>query len=71
MYFKEKINLPKSKPFNIHYKNINIMKIKELQSILKKKKIDFALFYNTDFNTFDKNMAYFSKYNGIGALVIS
>jgi Xaa-Pro aminopeptidase len=46
------------------------MKIKELQHILKKKKIDFALFCNIDFSRFDYEMAYFSGYGGVGALII-
>jgi len=47
------------------------MKTKEFQSILKKKKIDFALFYNVDYDKADANMLYFSGYKGIGALVIT
>ena len=46
------------------------MKTKEFQSILKKKKIDFALFYNTDTTRTEANMFYFSQYRGIGALII-
>ncbi len=46
------------------------MKIKELQQILKKKKIDFGLFYNVDFSRFSYDLAYFSSYNGVGVLVI-
>ena len=46
------------------------MKIKEFQSILEKKKCDFALFYNSDSTKINPNFFYFSEYNGIGALVI-
>lgn len=46
------------------------MKIKELQSFLKKKKSDFAFFYNSDSTKVNPNMLYFSGYNGLGALVI-
>lgn len=37
---------------------------------MKEKKIDFCLFYNMDHDNKDTNMFYFSKYKGIGALVI-
>src|SRR3989338_10303425 len=47
------------------------MKTKEFQSILKKKKIDFALFYNIDSARTEANMLYFSGYRGIGALIIT
>lgn len=46
------------------------MKIKELQSFLKKKKSDFAFFYNSDSTKVNPNMLYFSGYNGLGALII-
>jgi Xaa-Pro aminopeptidase len=46
------------------------MKIGEFQEALKKKGIDFALFYNLDSTTYDADVAYFSGYKGIGALVI-
>lgn len=46
------------------------MKIKEFQKLLKKRKIDLAIFYNSDFEKIDNNMLYFSQYDGIGALVI-
>ncbi|MFH1642987.1 MAG: aminopeptidase P family protein [Nanoarchaeota archaeon] len=46
------------------------MKIKELQKILSKKKTDFALFYNADYDKNEHNMVYFSQYKGIGVLVI-
>ena len=46
------------------------MKIKELQSILEKKKCDFALFYNSDSAKANPNMSYFSGYKGLGALVV-
>ena len=46
------------------------MKIKEFQSILGKKKIDAAVFYNSDSSKYNPNMFYFSQYSGIGALVI-
>ena len=45
-------------------------KIKEFQQILKKKKIDFFLAINIDFERCDYDMTYFSGYNGVGALVI-
>ena len=47
-----------------------VMKIKEFQHELKKKGIDFALFYNLDSINFDADMVYFSGYKGLGALVI-
>ena len=47
-----------------------MVKIKEFQEILKKKKIDFAIFCNIDFVRFDCDMAYFSGYGGIGALIL-
>jgi len=46
------------------------MKIKGFQELLKKRKIDFALFYNLDSITYEKDMAYFSDYKGIGVLII-
>ncbi len=45
-------------------------KIRELQQILKKKGIDFAIFCNIDFERFDHDMAYFSGYSNIGVLII-
>ncbi len=45
-------------------------KIREFQDILKKKKIDFFLAVNIDFDRFDYDMAYFSGYNGVGALIV-
>jgi len=45
-------------------------KIKEFQNILRKKKIDFFISCNIDFARFDYDMAYFSGYNGVGALII-
>jgi len=46
------------------------MKIKELQTILQKKSIDFAVFCNLDFSRFNYDLTYFSGYNGVGILVI-
>ena len=46
------------------------MKIKQLQNELKKKKIDFALFINLEFDRVEPNIAYFSDYYGAGALVV-
>lgn len=46
------------------------MKFKELNSILEKKGVDFAFFYNSDSTRFNANMFYFSHYNGLGALVV-
>jgi len=46
------------------------MQIKNFQNKLKKKKIDFALFYNIDSMCYDKNLIYFTGYKGIGALII-
>ena len=46
------------------------MKIRELQRILDKNKLDFALFYNLGMET-NPNMIYFSGYSGLGALIIS
>jgi len=45
-------------------------KIKEFQKVLKKKKIDFFLAANIDFNRINYDMAYFSDYGGVGVLVI-
>jgi Xaa-Pro aminopeptidase len=46
------------------------MKLKEFQDILKKRKIDFALFFNLNPIEADHNLFYFSGYSGIGVLVI-
>ena len=46
------------------------MRIKELQQELRKKKIDFSLFYNSDSTKSDPNMFYFSGYNGLGSLIV-
>jgi len=46
------------------------MKIKEFQAVLKKRKVSFALFYNTDFERREHNMIYFSQYSGVGVLVV-
>ena len=45
------------------------MKIKEFQEILKGKKADFAVFYNSGMDP-SPNMLYFSGYKGAGALII-
>ncbi len=45
-------------------------KIKEFQHILQKKRIDFFISTNIDFERFNYDMAYFSGYNGVGALII-
>lgn len=47
-----------------------MMKIKDMQDILKKKNMDFAFFYNLGSMKVNPNIAYFSGYNGLGALVI-
>jgi len=47
-----------------------MVRIKEFQEILKKKRIDFFLAANVDFNMFNYDMAYFSGYGGVGVLVI-
>lgn len=46
------------------------MKIKEFQSILKQKNIDFAFFFS-GYTEKDPNLIYFTGYTGIGALIIS
>jgi len=46
------------------------MKIKEIQSTLERKNLDFALFYNSDSSRINPNLFYFSGYKGIGALII-
>ena len=46
------------------------MRIKDLQDILEKKNLDFAFFHNLDSMKTSPNIAYFSSYNGLGALVI-
>jgi len=46
------------------------MKLKEFKDYLKKKRISFAILFNTDSTRPDTNMFYFSQYRGIGALVI-
>src|SRR3989339_475485 len=45
-------------------------KINGFQQILKKKKVDFFISCNLDFSRFCYDMAYFSGYGGVGALVI-
>ena len=45
------------------------MKTSELKVILKKKKLDFALFYSLGMNP-NPNMVYFSQYYGTGALIV-
>ena len=47
------------------------MRTKEFQDKLKKKKIDFALFFNLDFSKLNPNLFYFSQYADIGALIIA
>ncbi|MBS3098222.1 aminopeptidase P family protein [Candidatus Woesearchaeota archaeon] len=47
------------------------MNIKAFQSELKKRNVDFALFYNVDYDKTNANMFYFSGYKGIGALIIT
>lgn len=47
------------------------MKIKEFQNELKKKKIDFALFFSPGFSRLDPNLVYFSQYFDVGSLVIA
>ena len=46
------------------------MKKEELKRILKKKKVDFTLFYNLESEKYNPNIMYFSGYNGLGALII-
>ncbi|MEK6984654.1 MAG: Xaa-Pro peptidase family protein [Nanoarchaeota archaeon] len=46
------------------------MKINEFKSILEKKGVDFAVFYNSDSTRVNPNMLYFSGYNGLGSLII-
>jgi len=46
------------------------MKIKELQQILKKKKIDVFMAVNVDFLRLNYDMTYFSGYGGVGILII-
>ena len=46
------------------------MRIKDLQDILEKKKLDFAFFHNLDSSKINPNIAYFTGYNGLGALII-
>lgn len=41
-----------------------------MQDILEKKNLDFAFFHNLDSMKMNPNIAYFSGYNGSGALVI-
>ena len=45
-------------------------KIKEFQEILKKKNVDFFIAANVDFERFEYDMAYFSGYTGVGALIM-
>ena len=47
-----------------------MVKIKEFQQILRKKKIDFFIAVNIDFERIDYDTVYFSGYNGVGALII-
>lgn len=46
------------------------MKIKEARAVLEEKSLDFAFFYNLDSSRTSPNMAYFSGYDGLGALII-
>src|SRR3989338_325883 len=46
------------------------MRINEFKSILGKKRVDFAIFYNLDSSRYNANMLYFSGYKGVGALVV-
>ncbi len=46
------------------------MKIKGLKAVLEEKNLDFAFFYNLDSSRISPNMAYFSGYDGLGALII-
>ncbi|MBI2655515.1 aminopeptidase P family protein [Candidatus Woesearchaeota archaeon] len=46
------------------------MKIPEFQGMLKAKKSDCAVFYNSDSSRSSPNLFYFSGYSGLGALVI-
>ncbi len=46
------------------------MRIKDMQHILEKKKADFAFFYNLDSVKINPNIAYFTGYSGLGALII-
>ncbi|MBI2207917.1 aminopeptidase P family protein [Candidatus Woesearchaeota archaeon] len=45
------------------------MKISELKRILKKKNLDFALFYSLGMEP-NPNMVYFAQYYGVGALIV-
>src|SRR3989338_6634758 len=46
------------------------MKIKEFRNILQTKKLDAAIFYNSEFPRINPNMVYFSGYTGLGVLVV-
>ncbi len=46
------------------------MKISEFREILKDKKADCAVLYNSDSSRTNPNLFYFSGYSGLGALVI-
>ena len=46
------------------------MKISGFQGILKVKKSDCAIFYNSDSSRSNPNLFYFSGYSGLGAMVI-
>jgi len=46
------------------------MRIKEVRAILEEKALDLAFFYNMDSSRTSPNMAYFSGYDGLGALII-
>ena len=45
-------------------------KIKEFQEILRKKKIDLAIFYNLELDGVGYDVLYFSGFRGVGVLVI-
>lgn len=45
------------------------LKLREFQSLLKKRRIDFALFYNFE-QDFNPHILYFTGYSGMGILVI-
>ena len=46
------------------------MRLQDFQSILKKKSIDFALFYTGDSSRISHQLFYFSGYKGVGVLAV-
>ena len=46
------------------------MRIRDFQQVMQKKSIDACFFYNINSLGYDPNLFYFSKYRGVGGLLI-